>query len=92
MAIVGGQLVEVVVCLPLSSGRGPVGLLLLLLLLFELLFQVHLHVALLLVAPGELPTAGVTAEGLLACVSPLVGGQVVAAAEGARALLLVGPL
>lgn len=65
----------------LVSGR-------LLLLPLQPLLQVHLHVSLLLVAPGKLLAARLAAERFLARVSPLVGCQVVASAEGSGALLL----
>lgn len=59
------------------------------LLLLNSLLQVHLHVSLLLVAASKFPVASITTERFLARMGPLVGGQVVAAAERARALLWV---
>lgn len=49
------------------------------------LLQVHLGVPLLLVASGELSAALITAERLLAGVSPDVGSEMVAPGEGAHA-------
>lgn len=54
-------------------------------LLLGLLLEVHLGVALLLVAAGELAAADVAREGLLAGVGADVGGQVVGARERAHA-------
>ena len=54
-------------------------------LLLDLLFHVHLAVALLLVAARELPAADVALERLLARVRADVRRQVVAAAERAHA-------
>lgn len=96
--------VEGSVCLELIVGANlVVGQLLLLLLVaprastvclllfqFQLLLLVHFHVALLLVAPGELSVASITFEGFLPTVGPLVGLEVVAAAELAHARLVIG--
>lgn len=81
-------LICVVACGLSRAPSQPIGLLLLLfLLLFLLLIQMHLHVALLFVAPRKSPTTGITTERFLSRMSPLVGRQVVASAEGSRALL-----
>lgn len=71
-----------------AGGRRLISSLLLFQLSFEFLFHVHLHVALLLIAPGKFPVASITTERLLARMSPLVCRQMVTSAEGARALLI----
>lgn len=58
---------------PLIPPGSPARLLVLLGLFLKLLFQVHLHVSLLLVTPRELPAASITTERFLARVGPFVG-------------------
>lgn len=80
---------RLVPCAPAGLGGLSLRLILGLLLLLESLFQVHLHVALLLVASCKLPAASITAKRFLAGVGPLMGGEMVAPAEGSRTLLRV---
>lgn len=71
-----------------GSRGGRLGCPLLLQFSLQLLLHMHLHVSLLFVASCKLLAASVATKRLLAGVCSLVRRQVVAAAEGARALLL----